>query len=452
MLLRLLLFACVSVAAGSGDRLTSLNSSMRRIDLSCAILAPLFVGLVSSLASEQTAVAIIAFWSFGSLMVELTLVRRVYNDITALQHKPRADEAERAREDAARLKAQQDAAARGEPLTLSSVSARVAEGSFSFGTRALEFARAFLMSMRQYRAHPVFRASAAYSLLYLSVLSLGGNMTGWLKLKGVSDVVLAACRGGAALVGVAATFATPVMIRRWGLLHAGVVSIWLQALSLLPVAFAFIYYFSSSTLQLVLVLLFLCLSRFGLWSFDLVETQLMQHAVAPADAGALNGAQESAMNIAQTCTFLLTLIFSSPTTFVVPVWISFLAVLVAALMYTSYAGSTLGHENAFPPLASLDPRNKDYRPPAAQHLRPRSPANHEQWKQAGRLQTQQQQQQPPPPPPPLQSDFEAAPGGAYVPDVNDVYAGTANAPEDGYPIAPSAPPLPPQMAYRYEDD
>jgi hypothetical protein len=113
-----------------------------------------------------------------------------------------------------------------------------------------------------------------------------------------------------------------------------------------------------STTQLVILFVFLCLSRFGLWSFDLCETQLMQESVAPAEAGVLNGAQESLVNVFGIVGFLLTMIFSDPRLFAAPAWISFVAVITAAVCYTTYASNVLGTENPFPALATFDPRQK----------------------------------------------------------------------------------------------
>jgi iron-regulated transporter 1 len=331
------------MAASNTDRLTNLNSSMRRIDLTANILSPLLVGLVSWGSSPATAVAVVGVWAAVSLFVELRLVGRVYDRTAALQFKAGVKEAEAAR------RAEAEAAVRGQVSLVSQIGSAPA----TIVQRVRDFSSHFLVNMRAYRSHPVFRASLAYAMLYISLLSLGGIMTSWLKLRGVSDAVLAGVRGIAAGVGIAATFASPWMIHRWGVLQAGLVAIWLQAFLLLPVGFAFVYYFKSVTTQLVIILTFLCLSRFGLWSFDLCQTQLMQRSVDPKDAGSINGAQESLCNISYTCSFILTMIFSNPDWFAAPVCISLLSVIAAAGVYTSYTADALHTDNPFPKLETF---------------------------------------------------------------------------------------------------
>lgn len=123
-----------------------------------------------------------------------------------------------------------------------------------------------------------------------------------------------------------------------------------------------------SSIQLVILFLFLCLSRFGLWSFDLCETQLMQLQVSREHAGVINGSQETLVNVGYIVSFLLTIIFSSPELFAIPAWISFLAVVVSAVCYTNYAGRELGTENPFPPLETFKLHRKVQYDPAMDGL------------------------------------------------------------------------------------
>jgi iron-regulated transporter 1 len=230
----------VVIASDVPDRLTQLNSNMRRIDLSCSILAPLFVGLMSSLGTAPIAVAVVAAWSFVSLFIEYKLVGWVYDHIPALHNKV-------AQRLAAGLPVQgtevdvQSLSDRSRPLD------RVALASLALVEKVRVFVKRFIGTMREYRAHPVFFASLAYCILYVSVLSMGGIMASWLKLKNVSNAVIAVVRGLAALVGVGSTFCVPFMAKRWGVVQAGLIAIWLQVIMLLPVAFSFVYYFASTS-------------------------------------------------------------------------------------------------------------------------------------------------------------------------------------------------------------
>lgn len=110
----------------------------------------------------------------------------------------------------------------------------------------------------------------------------------------------------------------------------------------------------SRTTKIVIILIFLCLSRFGLWSFDLFELQLLQSYISENQRGFFNGIQESVINIAYITSFLLTIIVSDPSYFMIPAILSFFAVLLAALFVTSWATEELGRENPFPKLATFN--------------------------------------------------------------------------------------------------
>jgi len=360
---------------------TQLNSAMRRIDLTCSILAPLFVGLISSASSSRTAVAFVGVWACMSIFVEMKLVRDVYTRIPKLQGKSLRALRERNMEAADGVEGMgmnedvmDNVDAEIDPSSSSSsvVRSPAHASSFSFAglTHSIRaflvsshaFLRHFLSSMHSWRRHLVFGASLSYCLLYISILSLGGLMASWMKVRGVDDVYLALARGFGALVGVGATYAVPSMVKRWGLIRAALVATWLQVVFLVPVVIAFVAFPSSassatsSTTQIVVILVFLCLSRFGLWAFDLSQTQLMQSFVVGEDVGLINGAQESGVNLAYIGSFLLVLIFNDPTYFAVPAWISFVAVLGASMVYTRWSSRILQRSNPFPPARTWDLR------------------------------------------------------------------------------------------------
>ena len=237
----------VVVAGDSPQRLTQLNSNMRRIDLGCNILAPLLVGFISGVSSSAAAVIFVAVWSFLSLFIEYRLVHWVYNHIPQLHGKEDACR----RQDAAAL----EEAIRNDEISVAALSDpmrplnRIALKGLSYVARVRVEYQRFVSTMKAYRAHRVFFASLAYCLLYVSVLSLGGIMSSWAKLKGMSDVVIAVLRALAAGVGISSTFCVARMIQRWGLVQAGLVSIWAQLIMLVPVALAFVYYFKDESVK-----------------------------------------------------------------------------------------------------------------------------------------------------------------------------------------------------------
>lgn len=115
----------------------------------------------------------------------------------------------------------------------------------------------------------------------------------------------------------------------------------------------------------MVLLVFLCLSRFGLWSFDLCETQLMQLHVSPEHAGVINASQETLVNVCAVVSFLLTIIFADPDLFAIPAWISFASVVIAGVLYATYCSRELGTQNPFPPMETFKLHKKvEYDPTA----------------------------------------------------------------------------------------
>lgn len=142
---------------------------------------------------------------------------------------------------------------------------------------------------RVYRSHPVHVAGLALVLLYFTVLSFGGLMNAYLKSVGIRDSMIGGMRGVGAVFGVAATFAFPRMVRGIGAARtgsiAGVMQLVCNCVGLLLLAWP-----ESSAVSYALMA-GIAVSRFGLWTFDLSVSQLIQRAVPEAERGAFGGTQ-----------------------------------------------------------------------------------------------------------------------------------------------------------------
>ena len=304
------------LAAGSTDFLTQLNSSMRAIDLTASIVAPLAVGLLLAVVPAALTAAIIALWSVCSLWLELRLIASVWEKVPGLREERRDEAKARAREEESERIRQQgrvvlqqqqrdddddddEAAEGGETRfihshdiaqlynTGSSVSSTPSAASISSpaphhsafpSPASASPLQAYLAAAWLYYHHPLFLPSIAYCLLYVSILSFGGIMTAYLSssLIDLPAWLLAVGRGAAALVGIIATLSIPSLIAsRLSLVHTGTLCLLLQCLCLCMAVLAFLLP-ASSSLFLPLLFTGLISSRFGLWGYDLCETQLMQ--------------------------------------------------------------------------------------------------------------------------------------------------------------------------------
>lgn len=66
------------------DLLTKMNSVIRRIDLTCKLLAPVFTGFVISFISLRASAIIFSVWNIVSVFIEYWFLASVYNGIPSL--------------------------------------------------------------------------------------------------------------------------------------------------------------------------------------------------------------------------------------------------------------------------------------------------------------------------------------------------------------------------------
>ncbi|KAJ3085732.1 hypothetical protein HK102_013881 [Quaeritorhiza haematococci] len=206
-----------------------------------------------------------------------------------------------------------------------------------------------IQDLLRYLRHPIALSSIAYAQLYLTVLSFSAVMIAYLVTKGYSPSLIAGMRGVAVIAGLTATWGMPYMVAHIGLLRTGLWALWSQALSLIPVLVSFWLMMGavdiphSATINAVLLFGGITLSRFGLWTFDLVHMQIMQERVGVWEMGVVNGVQHSMTNFFEICALALTMIWSDPSSFWIPAIVSFAAVLSASITFSVFSWRERGH-------------------------------------------------------------------------------------------------------------
>ena len=327
------------LAEGRSERLSSLNGAMRGIDLSSSIVAPLMVGVSEAFIGKEAAVVLIGVWAAVSCGVELVLVGRVWRRIPQLHSKRRSTVADAANTDARSTGTLEESL--GAQLLADGAEPEAAHEA----ERRPSKSRSWWASVALYARHAVLLPSVSYCLLYINLLSFAGLMTAYLSSSTVelSAALLAVGRGLAALVGLLATLTVPSVIGWLGLVRTGHLALLAQSACLCAAVFAF-YVGLESRLGLILLFFGLCSSRYGLWAFDLVETQIMQEGVTGLDVGAVNGVQESLMNLCWAASFVLTTVWSDPRDILFPVWFSFGSVLAATVLFSYWAVGGRGRE------------------------------------------------------------------------------------------------------------
>ncbi|TYZ65209.1 hypothetical protein PybrP1_003984 [[Pythium] brassicae (nom. inval.)] len=290
----------VVLAGNDSNVLARMNTAMRRIDLSCTILAPMAFGVIMEFADSDptlralTGAAVVGVWNLLSTPLEYVLTRDVYTLAPLL-----------------------------------AVKDPTAHGSATRGGRSQ-----YAAMWREFFRHPVFLLSASFSMLYMTVLNGSALNTAYLTWRGVPESVLGASRGAGAVSGLLGTLAFPLLRKLLGRVElVAVVSVWLFWASLAPVALAFVVAGESVASDYVLVGCTVA-SRAWLWTTDLAEVQAMQEWVEPHRRGAINAMQTAAYQLCYIAMQCVGIAFSDPRQFEALVLVSISSVLLSAMGFT----------------------------------------------------------------------------------------------------------------------
>lgn len=179
--------------------LTRLNTYMRRIDLLCKLLAPLWTSLLTTAASYTFTVAFLMGFAGLTLAFELWWIQVVFHKFPILAESDKL------------VKRSEGPAEPAVPAT----------NANRYKDRILTLQR----DWTEFAKMPVFASSAAISLLYLTVLSFDGNMLAYLKSRNYSDAFIAGQRVVCVVTGLLGTIVMPWLERKVGLTRAGAWSI-----------------------------------------------------------------------------------------------------------------------------------------------------------------------------------------------------------------------------------
>jgi iron-regulated transporter 1 len=286
------------------SQLAVVNAAMRGIGLLCEICAPLFFGVVHSVCSLTTTLLVVAVWNVVSFVPETLLVLKIY------AHEPRL--------------------ANARPLPPPPPPPSPSPLPPPTATRSSTWATSVLSMIRVYVTHRVFLVSLGFSLLFLTCLQPGFLLTAFLTTQNVDDRFIALFRGSAAIVGIAATVVTPLVLdsRRLSIETAALGAVSLQLVCLLPCLATL---FFSGTTSIIIFMLSVTASRFALYSFDLIEVQIMQTMIAEGERGVVNGAEGALTNLATMLGVALGIVFPNPAEFRWAVIISITTVAAAVV-------------------------------------------------------------------------------------------------------------------------
>ncbi|RAH65792.1 putative iron-regulated transporter [Aspergillus aculeatinus CBS 121060] len=293
-----------------------LNASMRRIDLFCKLIAPIFISLVDGFSTKA------AIWTtlgvnVSCVAVEYVAIAQVYASVSQLgRHMPAAG-SERAL---------------GSATETRSVAQR-------FKQRIKDAAAPW----KEYTRSPLFLASFALSLLYLTVLSFGATMVTYLLHTGFTPLQVSAMRIGAVAAELSGTWAAPFIMSRIGPIRSGLWFLNWQFVCLVTAVAAFALLDPSSQVVAVSLIVGVALSRIGLWGFDLSVQFLVQEGVDEDCRARFSATEMALQNIFELLSFATTIAFPSPEQFKYPVYISYGAIAMAAACFAAYVRKERGH-------------------------------------------------------------------------------------------------------------
>ena len=369
---------------------------MRRIDLTCAILAPVAVGLIMTLGSNVAGIFFICGWNIISFFAEYYLLLLTYRAVPRLAVKHSAAEPKdniRGSVESLHNKDEFSKIAGEEDLNL--LEHYEESGCFQ---KVLERIRSFWQGWRIYFRQPVALAGTSLACLYLTVLGFSSVTTGYVYTQKISGAVLSVCYGAGSVFGIVGTFLYPRIRRKVGLVKTGLISFFMQW-TLLALCVVSIWTPGSpsdlypkhnhiwesnpskpnnihklppintslnghdthiynhlfpvmtanfttpapqskrerfSYISVSLLLSGLILSRAGLWITDLTVTQLLQENVAEIERGVVSGTQSSFNAVLDMTHYVLTIIMPKPNQFGALTLISFAAITFGYMVYVTF--------------------------------------------------------------------------------------------------------------------
>ncbi|PTB72892.1 hypothetical protein M440DRAFT_1384275 [Trichoderma longibrachiatum ATCC 18648] len=323
----------VVVSHSNAEALRALNAQMRRIDLLCKLFGPLFIATMDG-QSSRVAILVNFGMNVASLPVEYLAIARVYHEVPELQ--------------APKTRPQRSTAPQQE-------SPHATESTISNAWKSLvEMVRQSGWDFALYFKHRAFLPSMAGAILYLTVLSFGGQMVTYLLSSGYSSVQIGIARTFGVIFEVLSTWAAPWLMGRIGAVRAGLwMSSWQVMMLAAGVCVFWIFEGENSIVSASGLVGGTVLSRLGLRGFDLCVQLIIQEEVEAEHRGVFSSVEAAFQNGFELLAYASTIAFSRPDEFKWPSLISALAVASASGAYAVFVYLRRGHLLHLGALASL---------------------------------------------------------------------------------------------------
>lgn len=227
---------------------------MRRIDLFCKLLGPLFIALIDSTSTEIAIIVNFAM-NIASVLVEYFAIARVYYEVPELQEPKKKLDPEHP-----------DVGSSQEP-----------ESRWMRNWNHIkQVMKKSSTDFNMYFHHRAFLPSIAGALLYLTVLNFAGQMVTYLLSAGYTATQIGIARTLSVAFEVLATWVAPWLMGKIGPIRAGLwFSSW-QTMMLVAAVAVFLMFHDDKLVSASGLVGGTILSRVGLRGFDLCTQLIVQ--------------------------------------------------------------------------------------------------------------------------------------------------------------------------------
>lgn len=326
--------------------LTALNATMRRIDLICKLVSPIFISMIISSYGIRTGVVMVCGMSACSIGLEWFCAKRVWENNAYLR------------------------------VVKSIPSHTIAANVINYNilSHVKLFFLDFVADFRLYLQSIICIPSLALCLLHLSALAYSASLITFLLNVGITVNIITIVRAIGSIVEVSSTVVTPIGVDRLsqaknhgsfyerlsadtysveasskgneiGLFRLGLWGLSWQVINLVPVVIS-LWSMASGTTSIftsVTLFFFLSSSRLGLWIFDLTTQQLTQTMTVADQRSSFAGVENSFVSMFELLQNFAIIILSRPEQFRWIVLMSFLAVVCSTVVYATWVWKIRGH-------------------------------------------------------------------------------------------------------------
>ncbi|RWS31651.1 solute carrier family 40 member 1-like protein [Leptotrombidium deliense] len=295
--------------AGESNQLSSVNAMLRRIDLFCKIVSPFTVGVFMTYAELITSF-FLAGWNVVCAILVFIILKTIYYTGPKTMRFPKLEEGNKK-----------------------------------------EAKKFFDLHAYKIYAKQFFVPGLSYSIInYLTVLGLDSIAVGYLITEGVTESTVGTFSLVSAMVGMLGTFCFPKMVEKLDLKKTGLIA---YLLVIIPLALTLAVFVTPPVftetkilgikLNILLFLLGLVISRFGMWIADLTICQLIQTQTSePAVVGSVQTSLNKVMNLAK---FFMVTAMPKVSTYWILVIVSYCASTSAVVLFAFFALRKPKNEN-----------------------------------------------------------------------------------------------------------